>query len=102
MTVVVHTDDLPALPASVEVAAYRMATEAVTNAARHSGTDQAWLRVGHDADYLVVTVRDAGSSRGEWTPGVGLASMQERASEVGGSLDITTNGNGSLVRASLP
>ena len=39
---------------------------------------------------------------GEWTPGVGLASMRERASEVGGSLDITTNGDGSLVRASLP
>lgn len=102
MTVVVQADDLPALPASVEVAAYRIATEAVRNAARHSGTDQAWLRVSHDHDHLVVSVRDAGSSHDEWTPGVGLASMQERASEVGGSLNITTKGNGSLVRASLP
>lgn len=102
MTVVVQADDLPALPASIEVAAYRIATEAVTNAARHSGSDQAWLRVGHDDDHLVVSVRDAGSSHGEWTPGVGLASMRERASEVGGSLDITANGDGSLIRASLP
>ncbi len=47
-------------------------------------------------------VSDAGASLGEWTPGVGLSSMRERASEVGGSLEITVSGRGSLVRASLP
>ncbi len=102
MTVAVDASDLPTLPAAVEVAAYRIATEAVTNSARHSGNDRAWLRIDHDHDHLVVSVRDAGSSAGGWTPGVGLASMRERASEVGGSIEITANGSGSLVRASLP
>jgi len=102
MTVHVEVHDLPALSASVEVAAYRIALEAVTNSARHSGGDHAWLRIDHDQNLLVVSVRDTGGSHGEWTPGVGLASMRERASEVGGSLDITHNGGGSQVRASLP
>jgi two-component system NarL family sensor kinase len=102
MNVVVEVDELPALTASVEVAAYRIAMEAVTNSARHSGGDRAWLRLDHDCDQLIVSVRDTGSSSGEWTPGVGMASMRERAAEVGGHLEVSTNGHGSLVRASLP
>ena len=102
MHVVVEADDLPPLPASVEVAAYRIATEAVTNSARHSRTDHAWLQLRQDRDHLEVTVRDNGSSAGTWVPGVGLSSIRERASEVGGTVDITANGHGSEVRALLP
>ncbi len=100
--VTVDADDLPSLPAAVEVAAYRIATEAVTNAARHSGTDRAWVRIGRDADLLQVCVRDAGTAGETWVPGVGLASMRERAAEVGGTLQVSTDRSGSTVRAVLP
>ncbi|MEZ5180021.1 MAG: sensor histidine kinase [Acidimicrobiales bacterium] len=100
--VLVEADDLPPLPASVEVAAYRIATEAVTNSARHSRTQTVWLELRCDGDRLVVTVRDEGSSAGAWVPGVGLSSMRERASEVAGTIDIAADGHGSQVRALLP
>lgn len=100
MEVHVEADKLPTLPASV--AAFRIATEAVTDSARHSGTDQAWLLITHEDDRLgVVSIRDTESSDGGWVPGVGLSSTRERAAEIGGSLDITSNGNGSQVRALL-
>lgn len=102
MQLTVEADDLPPLPASVEVAAYRIATEAVTNAARHSGTDQARLELEHVGDDLVVTVRDAGTSSDPWAPGVGVSSMRERSAEVGGTIEITNGGTGSTVRARLP
>ena len=102
MRVFVEADELPMLSASVEVAAFRIATEAVINSARHSGTNQAWLQISHEHDHLMVTVCDAGSSDGAWVPGVGLTSMRERAAEIGGSVVITSNGEGSLVRALLP
>ena len=57
MHVFVQARELPSLPASIEVAAYRVATEAVTNAARHSGGDQAWLELEHDDGHLVLIVR---------------------------------------------
>ena len=80
-------DDLPQLPAAVEVAAYRIVTEAMTNAARHSGgtTVQATLSLTGGA--LRIEVRDDGpaADRGSWAPGVGLTSMHERAAELGGS-----------------
>ena len=102
MHVFVEADELPTLPASVEVAAFRIASEAVTNSARHSGTDQVWLQIRQDHDHLEVTVRDEGSSGAAWIPGVGLSSMRERAAEIGGSVDIASNDNGSVVRALLP
>ncbi len=50
------------MPAAAEVVAYRIATEAVTNSARRSGTDQAWVQIEYEADLLKVTVSDAGSA----------------------------------------
>jgi signal transduction histidine kinase len=94
--------DLPTLPAAVEVAAYRIATEAVTNAAHHSGTNQASVRIAMEGDNLTITVCDPGSGPGPWTPGVGLSSMRERAAELGGTLHIDNTRHGSTVRAVLP
>ena len=102
MHVFVEADELPALRASVEVAAFRIATEAVTNSARHSGTDQVWLQIRHEHDHLEISVRDEGSPGAAWVPGVGLSSMRERAAEIGGSVDIASNGSGSRVQALLP
>ncbi len=80
-------EPLPPLPAAVEVAAYRIITEAMTNAARHSGATRidVWLAVA-DGDGLRIEVRDDGRVPGPgWQPGFGLTSMHERAAELGGT-----------------
>jgi signal transduction histidine kinase len=95
-------DTLPELSAAVETAAYRIALEALTNAARHSGSDAATLRIGLADGRLRVAVRDGGHGAHDWTPGVGLASMRERAAEVGGTFRVIPGADGSLVEALLP
>jgi two-component system, NarL family, sensor kinase len=102
MHVRVEANDLPPLPAAVETAAFRIATEAVLNSARHSGTDRASVHLRHKDDTLDVSVRDPGCGTSAWQPGVGLSSMRERAAEVGGTLTVTTGAEGSHVRALLP
>ena len=95
--------ELPALPAAVEVAAYRIAVEAVTNAVRHAGASRCdvSIRLG---DELVVEVADDGVGlAADHRQGVGLASMRERAEELGGVLSAeAVAGRGTRVRAQLP
>jgi len=93
---------LPALTAAVEVAAYRITVEALTNSARHSGSDEAAAVLAVRDDALVIEVRDGGGSGTEWKAGVGLASMRERAAELGGTLSAGHTTEGNLVRAVLP
>jgi signal transduction histidine kinase len=102
MRVTVLAHDLPSLPAAIEVAAFRIATEAVTNSARHSGADHAQLNLACERDSLTITVHDGGRTSQPWVPGVGIASMRERAAEVGGTLEIVGNEQGTLVSAVLP
>ena len=102
MHVQVKAHDLPPLPAAVEVAAFRIATEAVMNSARHSGSDQAYVHIQHHDGHLEVSIHDPGTSIGSWRPGVGLSSMQERAAEVGGAIQMSTDKEGSHVRALFP
>ncbi len=78
--------EFPDLPAAVEVAAYRIVTEALTNVSRHSTSPSASVRLQPAADGLHLEVTDHGSRNGAWCPGVGMASMRERATELGGSL----------------
>jgi signal transduction histidine kinase len=94
--------ELPPLPAAVEVACYRITTEAVTNAARHSGSDRASVRIEMKDGDLIVDISDRGTTPGPWIAGVGLSSMRERASELGGTLHIEHAADGSTVRARLP
>jgi signal transduction histidine kinase len=102
MRVVVEAPEtLPTLPAAVETAAYRIALEALTNAARHSGSDEAGLRIAVQTGALSVAVSDAGRNEHGWTPGVGLSSMRERAAEVGGTLSVS-DADGFVVQALLP
>ncbi|MEV6237444.1 sensor histidine kinase [Lentzea sp. NPDC051838] len=94
-------DDLPALPAAVEVAAYRIVVEALTNIARHSTSPSATVRLVAGEGRLDVEIADLG--RGEpWRPGVGLASMRERAEELGGTLVAGPGPDGGRVTARLP
>jgi len=96
---------LPVLPAAVEVAAYRIVTEALANVARHAHASRASVTVSVD-DGFCLDVQDDGNAstvNGHgWRPGVGLVSMAERVAEVGGTLQAGPTPAGGRVQASLP
>jgi signal transduction histidine kinase len=102
--VTVVADELPPLRAAVEVAAYRIATEAVSNAVRHAGASTCTVSLGLSGEDLLVEITDDGRGvPADAVPGVGSTSMRERAAELGGTLDVTTAaGAGTTVRARLP
>lgn len=93
----------PLLPAAVEVAAFRIASEAMANVARHAGAHRCTVSIGI-GDCLDLIVADDGVGGARPTPtGVGWASMTERAAEVGGSCTITDRPEGGLmVHAVMP
>jgi signal transduction histidine kinase len=93
---------LPPLPAAVEVAAYRIATEALTNVVRHSGGRRAVLSLHADAAGLRLSVTDDGPPGRTWRPGVGLRSIAERAAELGGACEAGPTPQGGRVAAVLP
>jgi signal transduction histidine kinase len=100
-------ETLPPLPAAVEVAGYRIITEAMTNAARHSGATRIDVRLTLAGDGLCIEVCDDGGTTGgageAWQPGFGLISMRERAAELGGSCQAGPDpGGGGRVTARLP
>jgi signal transduction histidine kinase len=97
----VSGDRLP-LPAPVDLAAYRIVQEALTNAVRHAGSATATVLVSYAPDQVTVEVGDDG--RGSGAPeGNGIRGMRERAATVGGTLAARPRpGGGFLVRASLP
>jgi signal transduction histidine kinase len=92
---------LPALPAAVEVAVYRIATEALTNAARHAQAGAAYVELAVDSA-VRLSIVDDGTPDGPWTPGVGLASIRERAAELGGTCTAGPTAAGGRVVAVLP
>ncbi|GAA2143645.1 hypothetical protein GCM10009844_16250 [Nocardioides koreensis] len=93
---------LPPLPAAVEVAAYRIVVEALTNVARHTSSPSASVRLECRADGLAVVVTDEDACADAWAAGVGLSSMRERATELGGTLSAGPTPQGGRVEASLP
>ena len=91
------------LPADVDLAAYRIVQEALTNAARHSGGHQATVHIGYRDDGLLVEVDDDGRGSAATAPGSGLIGMAERAHALGGELAAGPRpGGGFRVRAVLP
>jgi signal transduction histidine kinase len=91
------------LPAAVEVAAYRIVTEAMTNVVRHSGAARCLVTVSVNGA-LELSVADNGSRPWDDTRGgVGWASMRERAAELGGTCSISHRAEGgTLVHVVLP
>jgi len=84
---------------------YRIAQEALANAARHSGADRAHVSISCDADSLTLTVADAGCGFDRAVvpeSGIGLAGMEERARMLGGQLTVdSAPGAGTRVRLSV-
>jgi signal transduction histidine kinase len=96
-------DNLTGLPAAVEVAAFRIVLEAVTNVVRHADARRCHVLLTRNAGQLVVAVLDDGTGAVDGSSaGHGLATMRERAEELGGSLTIVAAGPGLRVEATLP
>jgi two-component system NarL family sensor kinase len=99
---------LPSLPAAVEVACYRIAQEAMTNVARHAKAHACRVRIWIDEvkDSLELEVVDDGVGLSEdRRAGVGMASMRERAAELGGTCEVApaaTGGTRVLARLPMP
>src|SRR5215204_2903032 len=98
-------DELPPLPAAVEVAAYRIVQEALTNVSRHARASACTVRLAcADGRALTIEITDDGVGLPD-TPegGVGLSSMRERAAELGGECEIVRSWpSGTRVFARLP
>jgi signal transduction histidine kinase len=100
-------DVLPDLPPAVEVAAYRIATEALTNAVRHAHASTCRVTLvptsGTGRPSLHLTVADDGTGTPPDGIGNGLSTMRERAEELGGTCTVTFRpGHGTTVEAVLP
>ncbi len=94
---------VPALPAAVEVAAYWIAQEALTNVKRHARAATCNVRVSIEPTALRLEIADDGRGLTSGSLGIGLHSMKERATEIGGTCEIVRGlGGGTLVTASLP
>ncbi len=96
-------DDLPPLPAAVEVAAFRIAQEALTNVVRHAQASICQVRLQLD-EALSLKISDDGIGiSAEQRTGVGIRSMRERAAELGGSCMVEAGPTGGMrVLAHLP
>ncbi|WP_165400311.1 sensor histidine kinase [Motilibacter rhizosphaerae] len=98
-----RADDLPALPATVELTAYRVVQEALTNCLKHAPGARAVASVRQEAGGLVVEVADAGGGRaGSPGTGRGLIGMRERLALVDGTLEAGPTQTGFRVRAVIP
>ena len=94
---------LTGLSAAAEVAAYRITAEALANVAKHSGARHVEVRIGADDGVLTVCVADDGTGLPDRaTAGVGITSMHQRATELGGCCTVTGSSAGTTVTAALP
>jgi two-component system NarL family sensor kinase len=88
-------DPMPALPAAVEVAVYRIAAEALHNVVKHACATACSVRIEIAERRLALCITDDGRAPADgYLPGVGIHSMRERAAEVGGTLCIQPGANG--------
>jgi len=105
-------DDIPRLSEAVEIALFRVLQESLTNVHRHSQAQSAEIKVETDAEQISIEVCDHGKGMpehileqlaGDGTKlGVGLAGMRERIHELGGTFEVTSEGRGTVVYASVP
>ncbi|MFL6145211.1 MAG: histidine kinase [Labedaea sp.] len=97
-------DDVAALSKTVEVAAYRIVAEALTNVVRHAKATRAEISVEVGAGQLVVQVSDdgIGMQPGATGHGMGMRFMAQRAREIAGDFTCHTDGSGTAIRAVFP
>jgi signal transduction histidine kinase len=96
--------EIPGMTPQAEAALYRVAQEALHNALRHAGAGTVGVRLARTAHRVILDVKDDGRGFAPEAPsgGVGLASMRQRAANVGGALSIRSGPAGTLVRMTVP
>jgi len=93
---------IPRLSPAVEATAYRIAAEALTNAARHSTASSVEIRL-RAGQALLLEIADNGAQRnGQWVPGFGLSSMRQRVADLGGRFEAGPTPGGGKVQAEFP
>jgi signal transduction histidine kinase len=99
----VSPEQLPPLPAAVEVATYRIVQEAITNVVRHAKAKECVIELRtNEAFHLSITDDGRGLQPG-YQAGVGLYAMRERAAELGGEFQIESGEtSGTCIRATIP
>ena len=105
-------EDFGRLPASLELALFRVLQESLTNVHRHSKSPRADVSLRSFQDQVVLRVRDYGKGmprevlerfhQNRAHGGVGLAGMRERIHELGGQLEMDSDGHGTQVLAKMP
>ena len=101
-------EDLGRLPREHETAVFRIVQEALTNVHRHSGSTVAHIRIARDAEHLSLRVQDEGNGFAQKdiaaaaALGVGIAGMQHRVQELGGTLHIDSSDKGTSLSVDLP
>ena len=92
------------LPAGVDLSAYRILQEALTNTLKHAGSAEAEMTLTYGADRLDISVADTGNGSGTGGgSGYGLAGIRERVAVFGGTLSAgPKDGGGFDLHASLP
>ena len=102
---------LDRLSSQIEVALFRILQESLTNVHRHSGSPTVEIGVDVDTETVTLAIRDAGRGvpeqvlshfRETGTAGIGLAGMRERVADLGGQLQVESNGSGTLLKATIP
>jgi len=99
--------DLGRLTTDAEIAIFRVVQECLTNVYRHSGSGWCSLKLERQPDMLLLEIRDSGCgmpgpSNGVRPTGVGLRGMEERLRQLGGSLTIDSDADGTIIVAMLP
>jgi signal transduction histidine kinase len=97
--------ELPAqeLPEQVELAAYFVVSEALTNVAKHASATHASVTVTNDDGRLAVEVSDDGVGGADIALGTGLRGLRDRLAAIDGQFDIDSKpGHGTTLRASIP
>ena len=103
MQITLEAPEIPPLPAAVEVAAYRIALEAMTNVSRHAEAHHCCVRLSLPGDLCVEVIDDGHGLPTALRAGVGLRSMRERAEELGGTcLAAALPQGGTEILAHLP
>jgi signal transduction histidine kinase len=101
----VEVGELPAqrLPKQVELAAYFVVSEALTNVAKHASATQASVRMTETGGRLAVEISDDGVGVADIDLGTGLRGLTDRLAAIEGRLDVDSKpGRGTIVRASIP
>lgn len=94
--------DEPRPAAAIEAAAYFVAAEGITNAAKHSGARRVLVTARRFGERVELTVRDDGNGGALILPGGGLAGLAERVESVGGMLSVISDAQGTSIRAVMP